>query len=245
MDVFKDLPAKYFELPLLFPRQTRKIVKFSQTLGTDTNTSLTASSTLNHCDSMFIVFNKDVNERTCFINPELNEWQVNIDGKFYPREAYKTVDDIKFTNLSLDALNVNNNSLISISEDVSTSLQPYYNLNTSDANGTLTLTKKYIQKDKSNFFIGIPFSNDEDFMGGINSNSTAQIQLRLVRTAAPIPEDPVNPNHLTLAEMNFSQSPTCILLEDAILKIRSMKPPGRSQIEITNATVEQLAMGAL
>ena len=34
--------------------------------------------------------------------------------------------------------------------------------------------------------------------------------------------------------------PTGIYYQDAFLKIRSVKPVGRSQIEITNASIEQI-----
>ena len=79
--------------------------------------------------------------------------------------------------------------------------------------------------------IGIPFTNDEDFMGGIHNLGTAQIQIQLTKEqAATAPF--------------FNQSPVGIFLEDCILKIKSMKPPGEPQITITHATIEQIQMGA-
>ena len=39
-------------------------------------------------------------------------------------------------------------------------------------------------------------------------------------------------------------NPVAIFTEDAILKIRSMKPPGTPQISITHASIEQLLAAA-
>ena len=82
------------------------------------------TATLNHCDTVFVVFPYDVNSRTCFTNPEIT-WQLNINGKYYPRERYNTIGDTRFINLTLDALNINNNPLISVGDDIMASLQVY------------------------------------------------------------------------------------------------------------------------
>ena len=238
MDIYNALAMKYLQVPLFFPIQEVKTVRFNQQLQRSDNhqtaTSLTASSTLSHCDSMFIAFPRTVSDRVTFINPELTKFQVNIDGKLYPRDTYGTIDDVRFTNMVYDAFNINNNNLLSISEDVANSLQPYRKIHgipagggAMDANGT----KVYIPKDRSNFLIGIPFTNDEDFMGGINNLGTAQIQIQLTKAAE--------------TEPYFEQAPVGIFLEDCILKIRSMKPDGRPQIEKTNATIEQIQAGAM
>ena len=166
----------------------------------------------------------------CFINPRLSAFQVNLDGRYFPKEKYGTVDDVRFTNLSYDAMNVNNNTLLSLSKDVARSLQPYVTAYTFPNGGGASTgaTTLYCPQDASNFFIGIPFSNDEDFMGGINHPGTAQIDLVIKRTDG----------------VNFTVPPTAIFLEDKILKIRAMKPPGGSQISLTNASIEQIRAGA-
>jgi len=68
-------------------------------------------------------------------------------------------------------------------------------------------------------------------MGGISTSGTVQIQLtgKRIGTAAQ-------------KAIKFGQ-PTALFFEDCILKIRSMKPEGRPQIEITNATIEQILGG--
>ena len=141
------------------------------------------------------------------------------------------------SSIVLYALNINNNPLISISEDVNNSINPYQICDIIDITNA-TLCREYNSpndKEKSNFFIGVPLSTDEDFMGGISSNgSTVQIELIGDRNSV---------SQLINAK-NWTQPPEAIFLEDKLLKIYSMKPQGKKQIDITNATLEQIAAGA-
>ena len=239
MDVYNALEYNYLQVPLLFPIQTVSNVKFTSSLGNSTHQTLQNTATLSHCDTIFVVFPKTVNDRTVFKNPEIN-CQLNINGKFYPRERYSTIGDPRFYNMELDSLNINNNPLFSIAEDVASSIMPYkINVQadtTANVNTFYTYYSKIINGDVSNFFIGIPLSTDEDFMGGISSNgSTVQIELHCERNSH-------NPN---INAEDWTQAPEAIFLEDKLLKIYSMKPAGRKQIDITNATLEQIAAGAL
>lgn len=119
---------------------------------------------LKHCDAMFAVFRDGEYARTCFENPFI-EYQFNVDGKFYPREPCDTYNDPHGMNNTLDALNINNSLLTSISEGLRTSLQPFSIIQTSDDAGTLTKGRYWSLGDYSNFMIGIPFADSEDFMG--------------------------------------------------------------------------------
>lgn len=236
MEVYNALEYNYLQIPLLFPIQTVTNVKFTTALGTSQHFTLQNTATLSHCDTVFVVFPKDVNSRTCFTNPEITS-QFNISGKYYPREQYSTINDPRFYNMELDALNINNNPLISISEDVHDSINPYHIfLYVDQANNTIyqAYTAKY-SKDRSNFFIGVPLSTDEDFMGGISSNGST-VQVELIGDRNSVSSD--------INQENWTQPPVAIFLEDKLLKIYSMKPPGKKQIDITNATLEQIAAGA-
>ena len=243
MDVYNALSAKYIQYPLLFPIQTVQWKNFTKELHADPQFNTAASLTLTHCDSMYIVFRKDNNSRTCFENPEIG-FQVNIDGKFYPRERYDTVEDPRFTNMVYDCLNINNSALISVPRDLRTSLQPYVKLHKYTAGSADPQVEYYYSAlDRSNFFIAIPFSNDEDFMGGISSGSTCQIELvgnRLSRRNAAISLDPAGPQTDPVSRIDWTLAPTGIYFEDAIVKIRSVKPPGAPQVQVTNATIEQI-----
>ena len=176
--------------------------------------------------------------RTCFTNPEITA-QLNINGKFYPRQRYRTVNDPRFYNMELDSLNINNNPLVSVSEDVANSITPYQFTNYYDiTRNTIFEARAPIMSisDLSNFFIGIPLSTDEDFMGGISSNgSTVQVELLGERAS---PNGDVN-------DFFWTEAPEALFLEDKLLKIYAMKPAGRKQIDITNATLEQIAAGSL
>ena len=68
-------------------------------------------------------------------------------------------------------------------------------------------------------------------MGGISTTGTVQIELSGERRK---PDDTLDLNQYRA---------TAICFEDALLKIRAVKPDGRSQIEITNATIEQILAG--
>ena len=235
MDVYNSLEYNYLQVPLLFPIQTVSNVKFTKSLGVGPFT-LQNTATLSHCDTVFVVFPFDVNSRTCFTNPEVT-CQLNINGKYYPRERVRTVHDPRFINMVLDSLNINNNSLVSVSDDVANSLKVYkqYTYLQTDKNRIYSVFAPIIC-DNSNFFIGVPLSTDEDFMGGISSNGqTVQIELVGDRTS----------EYSKVNSQYWTEAPEAIFLEDKILKIYSMKPAGRKQIDITNATLEQIAAGAL
>ena len=161
--------------------------------------------------SMFIVFRQNQNSRNCFINPQIT-YRVNIGGKFYPNETYKTFDDQRHVNLLLDSLNVNNSLLTSISKDILTSAQPFYHKIVFDNAGGSTDTICWTGGDNSNFFIGIPFADSEDFMGGLSTTGTVQIELSGDRQV-----------HTEAKGLSFI-APVGIYYEDVLLKIRSQKP---------------------
>ena len=183
-----------------------------------------------------MIFSKTLNDRTCSKNPEIN-FHLNINGKFYPRERYSTIDDPRFYNLELDALYINNNPLISVSDDVRDSIVVYDHVRSVDTTNSVLYNAWYRRSgDLSSFFIGVQLSPDEDFMGGISSNgSTIQIELLLKR----------NSNNDNVNNEEWTRAPEALFLEDKILKIHSMKPAGRKQIDIMSDTLEQIAAEAL
>ena len=236
MEVFNALSLKYLNVGMLFPIHQVQIRDFTQDLPLASKSDVpvryntAATIGLTHCDTMFIVFRRSQHSRTCFTNPQIT-YRVNIGGKFYPNETYKTFDDQRHVNLLLDSLNVNNSLLTSISKDILTSTQPFYHRIVYDAEGKGTDKKCWNGGDNSNFFIGIPFADSEDFMGGLSTTGTVQIELsgdRQVDTA--------------IRGAKYI-APVGIYYEDVLLKIRSQKPMGRSQIEVTTASIEQILSG--
>ena len=233
MDVFNALAAKYIQVPLIFPIQTVQIKDFTDPLPKAEGHFTTANTlAFKHCDAMFVVFRQSEYARTCFFNPHIT-FQFNVDGKFYPREQCTSVEDERTLNMTLDALNINNSLLSSISKDLRTSLQPYaITYGYGAGGGAITgRTKVYNADDYSNFMIGVPFADSEDFMGGISTTGTVQIELSGEKL------DVAN-----IKALDFKA--TAICFEDSLLKIRAVKPDSRPQIEITHATIDQLIAGA-
>ena len=236
MEVFNALSLKYLNVGMLFPIHQVQIRDFTQELPLASKSDVpvryntAATIGLTHCDTMFIVFRRSQHSRTCFTNPQIT-YRVNIGGKFYPNETYKTFDDQRHVNLLLDSLNVNNSLLTSISKDILTSAQPFYHRIVYDAEGKGTDKKCWNGGDNSNFFIGIPFADSEDFMGGLSTTGTVQIELSGDRQV-----------HTEAKSVKFI-APVGIYYEDVLLKIRSQKPMGRSQIEVTTASIEQILSG--
>ena len=232
MDVYNQVLSRFINQPMLFPIQTIISKDFSGKMPDETNgpINLTMTNALNHCNSMFIVFKKSHDDRTCFENPMIN-WQVNIDGKFFPREEYQTYNDHKNMNLFLDATNFNGNGLFSVPNDIYHSLQPFVTSWKYTAAGQGSETKTFVPKDRSNFAIGIPFCEDDTFQAGIHSGGTVQVELRGSRTG--------------IFPKMYTTSPTGLYVEDCILKLRAVKPSGEPQIASTHATPEQLLSTAV
>ena len=232
MDVYNQVLQRFISQPMLFPIQTIVSKDFSGAMPNAANGTITMAQTsaLNHCNSMFIVFKKSNQDRTCFENPMIR-WQVNVDGKFFPREEYQTYDDPRNMNLFLDATNFNGNGLFSVPNDIYHSLQPYLKVNKYASDGTLTAQHIYSPKDRSNFAIGIPFCEDDTFQAGMHTGGTVQVELRGARS--------------TIFSGMYTVNPTALYVEDCILKLRAVKPSGEPQIAYTHATPEQLLSTAV
>ena len=234
MDVYNQVLSRFINQPMLFPIQTIVSKDFSGKMPTGTGDALglTMTNALNHCNSMFIVFKRSNLDKTCFENPMLDNWQVNIDGKFFPRESYNTYSDHRNVNLFLDATNFNGNGLFSVPNDIYHSLQPFLTTHAFSAAGNGSEKKTFVPKDRSNFAIGIPFCDDDTFQAGMHSGGTVQVELRGTRSGIfPL--------------MYAGAYPTAIYVEDCILKLRSVKPSGEAQIAYTHATPEQLLSTAV
>ena len=230
MDAFNALAAKYIQVPLLFPIHLIKPKDYTKTIGIDETIDNAMTIELKHADAMFTVFKKDNNSYTCFENPGIR-YQFNIDGKMFPREMVDSYEDCRSYNLTLDAMNFNNLPTTSLNKDMADSIQPYKRIKNFDAAGVAAAdTILYTSGDRSNYWAGIPLSDSEDFMGGISTSGTVQIQLIGER---------YGPNRL----VPYAQ-PVGIFTCDALLKIRSMKPSGSPQISITNASIEQVLAAA-
>ena len=158
---------------------------------------------------------------------------ININGKYYPREHVNTLDDVKSRNLTLDALNTNRSLITAIPKDLHTSIQPYVFIKKWNTSTTqLDTVKHYTDGDRSNYFLGLPFADSDDFMGGISTaNATVQIQM----TGTTCGEGGYN------LHLKFEQ-PTMLITQDCLLKIWAFKSSTRKQMEITHETIEMIAL---
>ena len=231
-DIYDAIAQRYMQRPLVFPIQEIESKDFTQNLpagGSEVNEAMTVA--LKHCDAAFTVFKKNIHSTTCFECPDITDLTFNINGKFYPREAVNTLEDVKSRNLTLDALNTNRSLITQIPKDLKTSITPYSKLSTVAADGSVTVSNVYQAGDRSNYMLGLPFADSDDFMGGVSTaNATVQIQMRGNRKTSGFN------NHLAFGQ------PTMILTQDCLLKIWSFKSATRKQIEITHETIEQIAL---
>lgn len=268
-EIYNSLQLRYAAVPLIMPIQTIEISRFATPIGTTSSgIVLNSTASLKHCSMMEIVFNRDAQDRTIFRNPMLSSFQVNIDGKMYPRESLATFNDTRFVNMWQDAFNVNNNHIVSVSDDIHASLFPTsrtWLIGSTTGVGNLKVSRRI---DDFKFGIAIPFCKDSDFQGGLNTNGTVQIEFRADRgtpkgiatgnayAEAVIGSQTFVPATSTIGtNSNFSQltedfsvydwktPATCIFVSDTLLKIRSVKPATEPQWVITNASVEQLMAG--
>lgn len=233
MDVYNKVLSRFINQPMLFPIQTIVSKDFSGAMPAASGAAIamSMSNALNHCNSMFIVFKRSHADRTCFENPMIN-YQVNIDGKFFPREEYRTYNDHRNVNLFLDATNFNGNGLFSVPNDIYHSLQPFLNTSKYASNGTRTEVRTFSAKDRSNFAIAIPFCEDDTFQAGMHTGGTVQVELRGSRSNI-------------FPTLYANANPTALYVEDCILKLRAVKPSGEPQIAYTHATPEQLLSSAV
>lgn len=231
-DIYDAIAQRYMQRPLVFPIQEIESKDFTQNLpnaGNDVNEAMTVA--LKHCDAAFTVFKRNIHSTTCFENPDLKNVTFNINGKYYPREHIDTLDDVKSRNLTLDALNTNRSLITGIPKDLHTSIQPYCKIKKVSAGGVLTEVKRYTDGDRSNYMLGIPFADSDDFMGGISTaNATVQIQMTASRPAG-----------CYNSHLSFGQ-PTMIITQDCLLKIWAFKSSTRKQLEITHESIEQIAL---
>ena len=232
IDVYNALEMNYLQIPLLFPIQTIETTYFTSSIKNASHFTLQNAATLTHSDTVFIVFPNTQHDRTVSYNPEIKA-HLSINGKYYPREQVSTAkNDVRFRNLVYDALNINNNPLMTPGDDIANSMNPYIQYTNLDEDSDCVYEGYEINRgDHSNFIFAVPLSTDEDFMGGISSNGST-VQIELIGTRDSLSE--------SINAAVHDQPPVALFLEDKIMKIYSMKPPGKPQIQITNATLEQI-----
>jgi hypothetical protein len=238
-NVANDLKNEYTNVPLLFPIQVVNRKIFTTQIGNEEDFTPSCSPNFKCSDAAYILFREnDATSTQRFVNPFIN-YQVRIGGRQYPSTPSKTTYDHNNTNQTLDAFNINNSRIFSVSEDVRTSMHPftrytnYVSGGATDSSGYVVGTTSYHWSlgDRGRFFIGFPFCDSNIFQGGLTLGKD-QIELKGRRMDNCPPK---------LAKIKY-QSPVIVITSDRIMKIRSEKPVGSPQVEIATATFDELMM---
>ena len=198
MDICEMLKQKYLGgKPLTFPVSTFQIAKFTEPAASGTvigngdpkQLDSVLCQAINNCDTLFIIPCMTGSEHTVCFNPHITNFQLHA-GEYgtYPTQPFDTYDAtttpttrlIRYVNLIGDCLNVNSSAIASFNTDT-WGAQRYQLPVSVSATGTdlkrVRIDNYYVGPngksfDQSNFFIGIPFSTDNDFQGGLSSPSS-------------------------------------------------------------------------
>ena len=179
-DIYDGLKARYMARPLTIPVNKLDYGRFAGVMKNEGSSS-TYTAAVSNVESLFILpFTDDMHHTICF-NPEFNNFYLSISGfGNYPQQPFKTFgndeDHTRFVNMTLDALNINNSPIMAPNKDLMNSLETKQ-VDYWDNAGTKTSDTTDNKHDTSNFLIGIPFSNDIDFQGGLTSNGNINIKL--------------------------------------------------------------------
>lgn len=189
-DIYDGLKARYMARPLTIPVNKLDYGRFAGAMNSN-HTSSTYTAAVSNVESIFILpFTDDLHHTVCF-NPNFKELFLSISGfGNYPQQPFNTGGDdeshVRFMNMTLDALNINDSPIMAPNKDLMNSLEynktKYWdNAHTDIQEDLIDTTNHSIHNDdnfdNSNFLIGIPFSNDIDFQGGLTSNGNINIKL--------------------------------------------------------------------
>ena len=219
-DIYDGLKARYMQRPLTIPVNKLDYGRFS---GVMSNGAISSTYTvaISNCESLFILPFVDDNHHTICFNPQFDGFFMNISGYGnFPQQPFNTygssAEHTRFLNMTLDALNMNNSPIMAPNKDLMNSLETSTRTEFALTNGSQATLTTIDDKnhDRSNFLMGIPFSNDIDFQGGLTSNGN--INIKLSATSSKI--DTIS-NDLT-GNKNVSIGATVMFCKDAALMIK-------------------------
>lgn len=230
--VYDALKARYMQSPLAIPLMQLAYTRFSGAMLPQNAFSSTYSSNINCCEAMFILPLTSDQHHTVCRNPRFEGMFLNIGGYGnFPQQSVSTYPKpgdtsyTRFLTMTLDALNVNNSSLMSMTESLSASLRdcmvPHYTIGKSGDQITSTSADKgdYTQDD-TNFLIGIPFSNSEDFQGGLMTNGQSSFKFS-VSNSQFHPEECDNED-TDRPKMVMGIGPTVMFLYDRVILLQTL-----------------------
>jgi hypothetical protein len=103
-DVVEELKSKYIERPLTFPVNFFVINRFAGSPNLAAGLSHILSTTINNCDTLFLLVPNTVRSETCFFNPYIDGFQLDA-GPYgtYPSQPMRTWNDHRFINIVADS----------------------------------------------------------------------------------------------------------------------------------------------
>ena len=228
-DVANQLLDEYSQAPLLLPVQCVHYTNFNTEIGNQDNFSVTAQTTFRRANMGCILFRETSRSRQRFVNPSIS-YQLVIGGLTNPIPAthYNTIHDHRHTHLLLDACNVNNSKTLCIPDDVFSSINRYSIIKDYSATGALAKKLQWNVNETGKFLLAFPFSESGLFQSGLNlGNQTITLDGIRMKTNNKIPR------------INYP-NPVYIGSSEKILILRTSKPEGGPQAEITDANYDEL-----
>lgn len=185
---------KYRGKPLNLPYHHFDLARFSgRTNVISGGASYVLTGMVKCCECLYLLpFSRDCQHTVCR-NPQYQSFYLTV-GSFgpYPNNPIDTIELVNgqlsetfpnFLNMTLDAINLDNSPIVTASPEVLNSL-----FNDTKVYGAVTYTTDGAKIDteyktitnntcKSNFFIGIPFADDNQFQGGLTTQSNINIKM--------------------------------------------------------------------
>jgi hypothetical protein len=169
--IYEQLKARYTTSTLCYPTQIIQVNNMSNNLNSPSSKA-TATITPKFVDSIFLLFPERVNQRSVFVNPKFESFQLTC-GNYgsIPSIAYGTIGEPRFVEMCSNAVNLNTDTF-GLSEDVLNSIVQLTTDTSSRRDG-------YKSCDGTNFFIGIPTETDNTFQQGQTSDTPINYELTI------------------------------------------------------------------
>lgn len=209
-NLYQGLIKHYTSESLSFPIQTLSFFTMSGEVKKNGASDLSINITPRFVDSIFILFPYKQNYHTCFENPLMETFRLNMGG-------YGVFPDSDFTSYSAEMYEIaanafnTNNDMTGFNKDVMWSLVNKVNVKTGNR-----------PKDVTNYVFALPTSADNTFQQGQTSNTSINYNLKITslkdgdeKTKSPLKED------------NANCTPIFCVLKDSVfaIQLRDQGPP--------------------
>ena len=206
--VYDGLKARYLQSPLAIPCSVLLYGRFAGAMHKSNGFSSTYNTAINCCEATFLIPFVNDDLHTVCRNPKWKGAFLNISqyGNF-PQQYVDTYPDgtwagdgsngidlgayLRFQTMTLDALNINNSSIMSMTKELSASLSANYCTQTivkTDSETTSLCENDRNNPDDTNFVFAIPFAESDDFQGGLTCGQ-AQMKFQVAGANTPMPSE--------------------------------------------------------